>query len=91
VGRNATADTDVLLHSEILSWSRSRGAFAGVSLNGTTVETDKAEEQKLYGKAMDNKDIIQGQVPPPAASQQLIAELDQYSGRKGSADRSRQR
>jgi SH3 domain-containing YSC84-like protein 1 len=91
VGRNATADTDVLLHAEILSWSRSRGAFAGVSLNGTTVETDKGEDQKLYGKAMDNKDIIQGQVPPPAASQQLIAELDQYARRKGSADRSRQR
>lgn len=91
VGRNASADTDVLLHAEILSWSRSRGAFAGVSLNGTTVETDKSEDQKLYGKTMDNRDIIEGKVPPPAAAQQLIAELDQYAGRKGSADRSRQR
>jgi lipid-binding SYLF domain-containing protein len=87
VGRNASADTDVLLHAEILSWSRSRGAFAGVSLNGTTVETDKSEDQKLYGKTMDNKEIIQGRVPPPAAARQLIAELDQYAGRKGSADR----
>lgn len=91
VGRNASADTDVLLHAEILSWSRSRGAFAGVSLNGTTVETDKSEDQKLYGKTMDNKDIIDGKVPPPAAAQGLIAELDQYAGRRGSADRSRQR
>ena len=89
VGRNASADTDVLLHAEILSWSRSRGAFAGVSLNGTTVETDKSEDQKLYGKAMDNKEIIQGQVPPPPAARELIAELDQYGSRKGSADRSR--
>jgi lipid-binding SYLF domain-containing protein len=87
VGRNASADTDVLLHSEILSWSRTRGAFAGVSLNGTIVETDKGENKKLYGKEMDNREIIQGKVAAPPAAHELIAELSQYP-RENSADRS---
>lgn len=88
VGRNASADTDVLLHSEILSWSRTRGAFAGVSLNGTTVSTDKGENKKLYGKEMDNREIIQAKVAPPPAAHDLIAELSRYPYRANSADRS---
>lgn len=89
VGRNASADTDVLLRAEILSWSRSRGAFAGVSLNGTVVETDKDENRKLYGKAItSNKEIVEGKVAPPEAGQVLTAELKRYPRRENSADRS---
>ena len=49
VGRNATADTDVMARAEILSWSRSRGLFAGIALDGTAVEHDKAEDRRIYG------------------------------------------
>jgi lipid-binding SYLF domain-containing protein len=75
VGRNATADTDVLLHAEILGWSRSRGAFAGVSLNGTVVESDKSEAEKLYGRKWSNREIIRGGVAVPEGAKALQAEL----------------
>jgi lipid-binding SYLF domain-containing protein len=76
VGRNATADTDVLMHAEILGWSRARGIFAGVSLNGTVVENDKAEAAKLYGRKWSNREIIRGGVPLPEAAKALQAELN---------------
>src|SRR4051812_13077296 len=52
LGRDVAADTDVLMNAEILSWSRSRGVFAGVSLNGTVVQIDKTENAKLYGRPL---------------------------------------
>jgi lipid-binding SYLF domain-containing protein len=75
VGRDATADTDVLLKAEILSWSRARGIFAGVSLNGTVVEPDKAEATKLYGKPWNTREIIRGGVAVPEAARLLDDEL----------------
>src|SRR3984885_14986589 len=60
VGRDANADTDALMHAEILAWSRSRGAFAGVALNGTVVERDQAETLRLYGRPWSNRDILRG-------------------------------
>ena len=68
VGRDANADTDALMHAEILAWSRSRGAFAGVALNGTVVERDRAEAMRLYGRPWSNREIIRGGVaiPDPA-------------------------
>jgi SH3 domain-containing YSC84-like protein 1 len=75
VGRDAKADTDVLLHTEVLGWSRTRGAFAGVSLNGTIVENDKAEATKIYGRAWSNREIIRGGVAVPQAAKELAAEL----------------
>jgi lipid-binding SYLF domain-containing protein len=86
VGRDAKADTDVLLHSEILSWSRTRGIFAGVALNGTVVETDKGENDKLYGHSEHHNDILRGTVRPPEAARVLTSELDEYAGRNN-ADR----
>ncbi len=83
VGRSASANTDAYMTAEILSWSRSRGAFAGVSLKGATMREDLADNQALYGKALTNRDIIQGNVAPPPAAQQFIQTLDRYAVRQG--------
>jgi lipid-binding SYLF domain-containing protein len=75
VGRNASADTDVSLKAEILSYSRTRGVFAGASLNGTVVEADQAETRKLYGRQWGNREIIRGGVAVPDAAKVLADEL----------------
>ena len=75
VGRDAQADTDILLKAEILSWSRVRGAFAGVSLNGTVVEADRAETTRLYGRPWSNREIIRGGITLPDAAKILDEEL----------------
>jgi len=75
VGRDATADTDIFLKAEILSWSRTRGAFAGVSLNGTVVEPDRAEATRLYGRPWSIREIIRGGVAMPDAAKVLDDEL----------------
>jgi lipid-binding SYLF domain-containing protein len=68
VGRDAKADTDILMNAEVLSWSRTRGLFAGVSLEGTVVEHDNGENSKLYGSAVTDRQILTGQVAPPDAA-----------------------
>jgi lipid-binding SYLF domain-containing protein len=75
VGRDINADTDILVKAEILSWSRSRGVFAGASLNGTIVEADRAETIKLYGRPWSNRDIIEGAIAMPDAARILGDEL----------------
>jgi SH3 domain-containing YSC84-like protein 1 len=75
VGRDVNADTDILLKAEILSWSRSRGVFAGASLNGTVVEADRAETLRLYGRPWSNRDIIEGAIAMPDAAKILGDEL----------------
>jgi lipid-binding SYLF domain-containing protein len=82
VGRTAAADTDLQLHAEILSYSRTRGAFAGVALDGTVVSQDGSEDRRLYGHAVNNKAILEGAVPPPDGATHLRAELDRYSQAK---------
>jgi lipid-binding SYLF domain-containing protein len=89
VGRDAKADTDVLLRAEILSWSRTRGLFAGIALNGTWVQSDSSENEKLYGKREPHRDILRGEVRSPNGADALISELDQYASGK-SADRQKQ-
>jgi len=79
VGRDARADTDATLHAEILSYSRSRGAFAGLSLQGATMRPDKEENQKLYGRAMSNKEILDGGVATPTIARELTAALNHAS------------
>jgi lipid-binding SYLF domain-containing protein len=71
VGRDAKADTDILLRAEILSWSRARGIFAGVSLNGTVVESDRAEAIRLYGRPWSNREILRGGISVPDAAKVL--------------------
>jgi SH3 domain-containing YSC84-like protein 1 len=82
VGRDVTAQTDVLLAAEILSWSRSRGLFGGVSLDGATLRSDLNENQALYGQRWDNKQILTSGAQPPASSAKLIALLNKYSPRQ---------
>jgi lipid-binding SYLF domain-containing protein len=82
VGRTASAQTDALITAEILSWSRSRGAFAGVSLDGATLREDIDENEHMYGKRWENKQILNSSLPPPAGAAKLIAALNKYSARK---------
>jgi lipid-binding SYLF domain-containing protein len=83
VGRNASAQTDALLTAEILSWSRSRGAFAGVSLDGATLRNDIDENKAMYGQPWDSKQILTSGAKPPAAASKLITSLNKYSMKKG--------
>jgi SH3 domain-containing YSC84-like protein 1 len=80
VGRNASANTDVLLRAEILSWSRSRGLFAGLSLEGATLRPDGDANRDLYGRSLSNQEILEGDVRTPRAARPLIAALNRYSG-----------
>jgi lipid-binding SYLF domain-containing protein len=75
VGRQASAQTDATLSAEILAWSRSRGAFAGIALQGSTLREDSDENRELYGRETPNKAIIEGGTAPPAAAAPLMAAL----------------
>jgi lipid-binding SYLF domain-containing protein len=79
VGRTANADTDLKMNAEILAWSRAKGLFAGISLNGATMRPDSDANAELYGHKMNNKDVLEGSTPAPAAAKQLRSELDKYS------------
>jgi lipid-binding SYLF domain-containing protein len=79
VGRDAKADTDIQLNAEILSYARSRGAFAGLSLEGATMRPDNEENKKLYGKEISNKEILEQGVPTPAAARILTSALNRSS------------
>jgi len=70
----------VLLKAEMLSWSRSRGAFAGLSLEGATLRPDNDENRKLYRREITNKEILQSAVAPPQGTRPFIAILNRYSG-----------
>ena len=82
VGRSTKAETDALMTAEILSWSRSHGVFAGVSLQGATLRQDVGDNRDLYGRTLENKEIIDQQIPVPAPAKPLIALLDKYSPRR---------
>ena len=82
VGRSATAQTDALMNAEILSWSRSRGAFAGISLDGATLRNDIDENQAMYGQRWTSKQILGSGAKPPEMAAKLIAELNKYSPRR---------
>jgi len=77
VGRDSSAETDATLRSEILSYSRARGLFAGVSLEGSTVRPDNGDNTRVYGRKVSARDIVlSGKVPVPPAAQELISTLD---------------
>jgi len=79
-GRDAAANTDATLRAEILSYSRARGLFAGVSLEGSTLRPDNGANEKLYGKKLTATQIIrQGAVPVPPSGQKLVSLLNKHS------------
>jgi len=82
VGRTATAQTDAQLHADILSWSRSQGLFAGVALEGATLRQELDDNATLYGKKLENRDIVTKGVHPPNAAAKLIALLNRYSAKE---------
>jgi lipid-binding SYLF domain-containing protein len=78
VGRSAEAATDAAMHADILAYSRSRGIFAGISLEGATLRPDNEENRELYGSNVTAQDILHGREKQPAAAEQLYAELNRY-------------
>jgi SH3 domain-containing YSC84-like protein 1 len=82
VGRSTQAETDARFTAEILTWSRSRGLFAGISLSGATMREDEDWNIDLYGKKITNREIVTGDVAAPKAAAELLSELDRYSSRK---------
>jgi SH3 domain-containing YSC84-like protein 1 len=90
-GRDATAATDAAMRAEILTYSRSRGLFAGISLEGSTLRQDSGADQKVYGRQVEARDIIRkGAVPAPASAEQLLALLNKKSPKNLSESKSQQ-
>lgn len=86
VGRTSSAATDVQLHAQLLTYSRARGLFAGVSLEGATLRTDDDANKDMYSKEMSNKDVVLGDVKSPRTAVKLIAQLNRSSStRTGTA------
>jgi len=85
VGRTTSAETDVAMKAEILSWSRARGVFGGVSLEGSTMRSDDDANKHLYGKELSAKEIVrEGKVQTPEAAKQLVDLLDETSTKHAS-------
>lgn len=80
VGRDATAQTDATMHADILSWSRSRGVFGGLSLEGSTLRADEDANQTLYGKKAANADILSGKAGALKQPSDLSDKLAKYGG-----------
>ena len=84
VGRTAQAETDAMMTAEILTWSRARGVFAGVSLQGATLRQDLDVNKELYGAPTTNKQILSGSVKTPAVATEFISNLAAFGGAKRS-------
>jgi len=82
VGRTASADTDLKLQAEILTYSRARGVFAGVALDGATLRPDNETNTEMYGGRQTNKQILRGGTKATEAGTELAADLNRYSTRK---------
>jgi SH3 domain-containing YSC84-like protein 1 len=79
VGRGSTAQTDAKMTAKILSYSRSRGVFAGISLQGATLREDLEDNEQLYGRKYTNRSILADDVPAPAVESELVSVLNRYS------------
>jgi len=82
VGRTASADTDAQMQAEILTWSRARGVFAGIALNGATLRPDDDADKELYHDFTSTREVIE-HAKPPEASRELLDVLNKYSSHKG--------
>jgi SH3 domain-containing YSC84-like protein 1 len=79
VGRDAAADTDWKMKAEVLTYSRARGVFAGIDLNGSAITQDKDETRILYKEMIPFSDILTGKVQPPTSSEPFLAAVKKYS------------
>lgn len=79
IGRSTTAQTDAMMKAEILSWSRSRGIFAGVSLDGATLRPDNDDNAKVYGHPVTQHEILDGKIEPPHAADPLFEQLNRWA------------
>jgi lipid-binding SYLF domain-containing protein len=79
IGRTATAQTDAQMHAEILSWSRSQGIFAGIALEGATLRQDLNDNAGLYGRKLNNREIVTSGIAVPEAAEKLLHLLNKYS------------
>jgi len=82
VGRTATAQTDAQMRAEILSWSRSQGLFAGIAVEGATLRQDLDDNATLYGKKLENRDIVTNGIRAPKAAARLMVLLNRYSAKE---------
>jgi len=90
-GRTAAADTDIVMRAEVLSYSRARGLFAGISLEGSTLRSDGSANKKMYGRDLSAKEIVrQGKVGVPASGRELISLLNKTSPKNQSDPKSLQ-
>ena len=80
VGRNAAAATDLKLTAEILSYSRAKGVFAGVSLDGAVMQADKSGDEAMYGHDVNRHEILNGKITVPASARPLLHEIRGYAG-----------
>jgi len=88
-GRTAEGATDVVMNAEILSYSRTKGLFAGISLEGSTLRSDGSANEKLYGRKLSAKDIIRGgKVGIPASAHELVSLLEKKSPKNRSDPKS---
>jgi lipid-binding SYLF domain-containing protein len=78
IGRTASAQTDAAMTAEILSWSRSRGVFAGVALEGATLRADPDANLDLYGRRLETRQVVMGSTPITPAGQPLVDRLAKY-------------
>src|SRR5579864_1938195 len=89
VGRNAGADTDWKMKAEVLTYSRARGVFAGIDLNGAAITQDKDETRLLYGEAEPFAEILNGKVNPPPSAEPFLAAVRKYAGQAQEAKTAR--
>ena len=82
VGRQAAAGTDVKLNAEILSYSRSKGVFAGASVDGAVVQADHSGDEAMYGSNVTRREILDGKAAVPQPARRLLAELAKYPARR---------
>jgi lipid-binding SYLF domain-containing protein len=82
VGRTSSADTDLKMQAEILTYSRARGVFAGIALNGATLRPDQEANAELYGARLTNRQILRGNAATTAGGTELAADLTRYSAHK---------
>ena len=78
IGRQASAQTDATMMAEMLAWSRSRGVYAGISLQGSTLRDDAGENKELYGKELPNREIVKSNAAVPKGAEGFIAALSKY-------------